>query len=113
MFKEGKSFSFFPLRVLYMFPEPSNDHLQCGFSVSTRHFKKAVDRNRIKRLMREAYRLQKNELGKDLKEKNKHMALFLIYAGNELPEYSLIFEKVGDAIKRLNKMINEDIALDT
>jgi ribonuclease P protein component len=96
-----------------MFPEPCDNHLQCGFSVSTRHFKKAGDRNRIKRVIREAYRLQKNELGEKLKEKNKHMALFLIYTGNELPQYSLIFEKVGDALKRLNKLIDEDTALDT
>ena len=63
--------------------------------------------------MREAYRLQKNELGKELKEKNKYMALFLIYAGNDLPEYDIIYEKVGDALKRLNKLINEDVAADT
>ena len=113
MFKEGKSFSFFPLRLLYMFPEPSDNHLQCGFSVSTRHFKKAVDRNRIKRLMREAYRLQKNELREKLKGMDKHLALFLIYAGNELPDYTLIHEKVGDALKRLNKTINEKTISDT
>lgn len=66
LFKDGKSFTVFPFRVIYQFTKlpvsPDAFQLQAGFSVSKRHFKKAVDRNRIKRLMREAYRLQKNEL---------------------------------------------------
>ena len=72
-------------------------------SVSTRHFKKAVDRNRIKRLMRESYRLQKNNLQTVLEEKHLNLAVFFIYTGKELPEYTLIFEKIGGAIKKIEK----------
>ena len=63
LFAEGKSFAVFPIRVTYSFMPTDGDALvQIGVTVSKRNFKKAVDRNRIKRLFREAYRLQKAEL---------------------------------------------------
>ncbi|MES1226963.1 MAG: ribonuclease P protein component, partial [Bacteroidota bacterium] len=61
LFNEGKSFAVSPCRVFYMilpFNATSTSFIvQFGAGVSTKNFKKAVDRNRIKRLVREAYRL--------------------------------------------------------
>jgi ribonuclease P protein component len=117
LFKEGKSFSNFPFRVLYLTvnkdaatapvkqqhqPAP----LQCGFGVSTRHFKKAVHRNRVKRLLREAWRLQKNELEHLLTTQQKQLAVFVIYTGNELPLYPLVYEKAGSILKRLKEKVD-------
>jgi ribonuclease P protein component len=106
IFKEGKSFSHFPFRVMYMETENEVSPLQAGFTVSTRHFKKAVDRNRIRRLMRESYRLQKNDLLKELEGNRKSLAVFFIYTGNELPDYKDVFEKIGGALQRLEKIIH-------
>jgi ribonuclease P protein component len=109
LFKTGKSFSLFPFRVVYMF-NSEGEILQSGFSVSSRNFKHAADRNRVKRLMREAYRLQKQPLVNDLLNTEKKLAVFFIFTGNTLPDYKLVFEKMTAAIKRLQKIVHENPA---
>lgn len=108
LFTGGNSFSSFPFRVLWKFGDSAEAPLQTGFAVSSKNFKKAVDRNRIKRLMREAYRLQKIDLQNQLKQQQKYLAVFFIYVGNEIPEYRLIFDKTGKVLKRLIKISNEN-----
>ena len=73
LFKKGKSFSVFPFRVIYIEEANPETYLKAAFSVSSKNFKKAVDRNRIKRLMRECYRLQKKNLEKQLTENKKSL----------------------------------------
>ncbi len=108
LFKEGKSFSNFPFRVVWKYlPQESNIILQAGFTVSSKHFKKAVDRNRTRRLMKEAYRLQKNGLQQNLGHSNKRLGIFFIYVGKEIPDYALVFEKIAVIIGRLQKIVNE------
>ena len=104
LFKEGKSFSNFPFRVVYLTTEINSVHLQAAFSVSSKNFKKAVDRNRIKRLMREAYRLQKKELKTELEETQQYLVVFFIYMGNALPKYDEVYPKIGTALERLEKL---------
>ena len=110
LFKEGRSFNLFPYRVYYLFPSQAstlNDGLQFGVGVSTRNFKHAVDRNRIKRLTREAYRLQKIPFQELLQSKQLAVALFLIYTGKELPAYEVVNEKIAVILSRLIKTANE------
>ena len=90
-----------------MITAPPFPFLQAGFTVSSKQFKKAVDRNRIKRLMREAYRLQKNELEAKLLTHQQQLAIFFIYVGNDTPAYDQIFEKTGKALKKCINMIKE------
>ncbi len=59
LFAEGKSVSSFPLRMVYLKIENDLTENQMGVSVSKRNFKRAVDRNYHKRMLREAYRLNK------------------------------------------------------
>jgi ribonuclease P protein component len=77
--------------------------LQAGFTVSTRYFKKAVDRNRIKRLMRESYRLQKNRLKTILKQNHKSLSIFFIYTADSLPRQEEMTKKIGEALRKIEK----------
>jgi ribonuclease P protein component len=106
LFKEGQSFSNFPFRVLFLLHSDIEHSLQAGFSVGSKHFKKAVDRNRIKRLLREAYRKQKTELESVLKNNRQQISVFFIYTGRELPDYPLIMEKMTGTLGTLIAKIN-------
>jgi ribonuclease P protein component len=77
--------------------------LQAGFGASSRNFKKAVDRNRIKRLGREAYRLQKAPLLEQLTAKGLSMAVFFVFIGRELPDYPIVSARIGVALQKLLK----------
>ena len=115
LFSEGKSFAVNPLRVYYLLAPTNIDlptpkilepfAIQFAVGVSSKNFKRAVDRNRVKRLIREAYRLQKNILQEKLKEKNLSMKVFFIFTGKELPEYKFMYGKTGVALQKLLKEI--------
>lgn len=105
LFKQGKSFAFAPYRVYYK----KNEHTEgqqavvFGVGVSSRNFKKAVDRNRIKRLTREAYRLQKSILTDPVNERKVQLSVFFIYTGRELPDFAEVKLKVEQALIKLVK----------
>ena len=107
LFSKGNSFSNYPFKVIWL-PENTNAVLQAGIGVSSRHFKKATDRNRIKRLMREAYRLQKIILQDHLEFNKVRLSIFILYTGKELPEYKILYEKFGIILNRLIKFTNEN-----
>ena len=84
-----------------------NSHLQAGFSAPAKTFKKAVDRNRIKRLIKEAYRLQKHSLSAQLSTTNQQLLLFFIYTGKEIPDQPLVMEKINAALEKLSETLGK------
>jgi ribonuclease P protein component len=115
LFVDGKKFALPPLRVIYRFiqvdPSPVEKGLiKVGVSASSRNFKKAVTRNRIKRLLRESYRLQKTGLQQQLLKNHRQLELFIIYTGKDIPVYQELFDKMTAIIKRLETQVNEDIS---
>ena len=106
LFSEGKKFSITPFRVHYLFNELANPPLQFGVGVSNKNFKRAVDRNRIKRLVREAYRLQKITLQQEVKEKKGRLSIFIIYTGKEIPEYREVVVNMNKILDKLCHIID-------
>jgi ribonuclease P protein component len=110
LFVGGKSFMVPPVRVVYATNEPGGEQvLQTGFGVSTRYFKKATHRNRVKRLLRECWRLQKSLLEKTLAEKNCSMQVFILFSDSKLPAYQELYPKISAIIKKLSQLKYEKI----
>ena len=93
LFARGKSISVFPLKMVYLEIDHDSDYkIQAGVSVSKRNFKNAVDRNRIKRLMRETYRKNKFYIYNS-EDTKKHIIMF-IYQGKKEISYEMMEEKM-------------------
>ena len=115
LFDKGKSFFIAPFRIYFIanreLPKQKGENgLKFGIGVSAKNFKKAVDRNRIKRLTREAWRLQKNEIRDKVKETQRQLNVFFIYTGRELPDFTTVKDKVAIALKKLADKIDENIS---
>jgi ribonuclease P protein component len=104
LFDNGSSFFLYPFKV-YFLPNSSLNTNQVLFSVPKKYFKKAVDRNLIRRRMREVYRLNKSTLVTDL-EKSLSFSIALIYISKlKLPFEDIEF-KLKQVFVRLNKIDN-------
>ena len=104
LFAKGKTFIVFPVKVFYELNIEQDNILKTGVGVSRKNFKKAVQRNRIKRLLREAYRTGKTELYDYLTANKKKIALFFLYIDKNEPDYTLLTQAMQHAITNL---INE------
>lgn len=91
LFDTGTAINIYPLKVVWLsFTEPLEYPVQVLFTVSRKRFKRAFDRNRIKRKMKEAFRLQKSFLYKELIKKDKKLLIGIVYTGNDPEPYSEI-----------------------
>lgn len=108
LFKEGKSLSSFPLRLIYLFESGEAPFsVQFAATVPKKKFSKAVQRNRIRRQVKECYRLHKNHLPENLAENlNGALSIMVIYVAPE----GLPYAKMERAMKYLLKKLAQSIA---
>lgn len=122
----GQQLRVFPLKAVYVWTEinpakgtshekgntandgsnhslPAISPSQAAFVVPKKLFKKATERNRIKRLMREAWRLNVLDLNDALKRKGRRLKTLLIFTGKELPDYATVSAKIILILQRLQK----------
>ena len=100
LFLEGKSVYFYPLKLIYIECEWKDASVKIGFGVSKKNFKRAVDRNLLKRRMREAYRKNKPQVS------TKNYACMLIYSSKKIENYTFIQNQLKQCF---NKSISREI----
>jgi ribonuclease P protein component len=106
LFEQGKSISEFPLRMVYLKMDHQSSYpVQVSFSVPKRKFKHAVDRNRLKRVMRECYRKNKHTIYQNIK--NKHILMFT-YLDEKEHKYVDIEDKMIKLMKKLIQISNNE-----
>ncbi len=111
LYQTGTLIKAYPLRVMYLLEENAPEAVtsqpfQVLFSAPKRRFKRAHDRNYIKRLMREVLRKNKLPLMTALQENNKKMVFSLTFVSDERPNYQLLEQKLCKALDQLIKALN-------
>jgi ribonuclease P protein component len=102
LFKEGKSVSQNGFTLVYLLAElPAFYPAQAAFSAPKRYFKKATDRNKIKRHLREAYRKHKIPLYQKLADGKCQLALMLIFKGKEVPDHLVVEKNIAELLAKV------------
>ena len=108
LFSKGKFVAISPFRLVWMLtPLPTSSPAQIAFGVPVKSFRLAVDRNRVKRQMREVYRKNKSLIYEVLNGSEKQCAVMIVYTGKTKLSFSevenklkLILQRFGDELKK-------------
>jgi len=103
LFDNGKSANSYPIKVVYMTMSEAVDFpVQSMFVVPKRNFKRSPDRNKLKRRMREAYRLNKSEFYGRLDQQEKKIRAAFIYTGKKLESYTTVQSAIQKILMNLS-----------
>lgn len=98
LFIEGDSVSLFPIKLIYLKTElPQEVAFQAGVAVPKKNFRSAVKRNRIKRLLRESYRINKHLVFNNSKST---FALLFLYLGKEMPSHTKVDKAMASVLRK-------------
>ncbi len=104
--RNRQSFSIYPLKCYFLINRQHTSLLpnQIAISVPKRKVHSAVHRNKIKRLIREAYRLNKNILSEGEVESSTQYQMIIVFIGKSIPSFKTINDKIITILKRLSQM---------
>ena len=100
LFSKGNTFLVHPFKVMYMINSANEAAIHCGVGVSKKNFSKAVQRNRVKRLMREVYRLNKQPIYDVVKQ--HQVNLFILYIDKNMPiDFNYLNSKMKAVVEKM------------
>ena len=104
LFSEGQSYVSHPIRIVYKVNPKSDYTIRIGESVAKKKFKHAVDRNLLKRRIKEAYRLNKSlvQLPEDVS-----VDILFIYTSSKIKDYSVIDQSMKEILSKLDTKLNK------
>ncbi len=112
LFSKGKSLLAFPVKLVYSFEKAENATVLSGIGVSKKYFKKAHDRNYIKRLLRESFRHHQQSITEYSLIHKLRIHFFMLYVHKELPSYEVLQLQMPNILKKLALQITNE-SLDT
>jgi ribonuclease P protein component len=103
LFSTGASVSLYPIKILWLpCTEPMEFPVQVLFTISSKRFKSAVVRNRIKRKVKESYRMRKSALYEELNKHNRNLLISILYIGNDPdPGFAYLDKTIGKSLELL------------
>lgn len=105
LYSNGDRIVEFPLILVWETVEANNEYLKIALSVPKKCIPNAVNRNQIKRLLRESFRVQKSILFNKLKANNNSVNILIIYAHSKILSYSEIHAKINVTLQRLSTQL--------
>jgi len=107
LFEQKKSFLVHPFSVIWLENDAPNSEfpMQVAFSVSKRKFKRAVKRNKIKRMMREAFRHNKHQIYSYLTENDKKISCMIVYIETKVLPYSVFETKIQKVLHNFQQLL--------